>query len=272
MAGRATAGPWGWPLVALALGAALCVHIGFRFAIPEVAEGLGFERSFRDAGDLFEQAGRFAEYADERLRAATLGLRLPDPPQLRGDPHTTRLAYAAGAVDLLVIAAIALFVMRGARGGVLHDLGLDRAPTANLSRPIIAAALALGGLALYGLAVAALEIDLLEPAGAAPATVLRDTPALLLFGFVTVVMAPVAEELLFRGMLLRGLLRLGPVPAIALSGAAFAAWHLSPQAIPLVAVGCILGWLYYTSGSLWQPLVFHMVFNLVAFVQFASGR
>jgi membrane protease YdiL (CAAX protease family) len=272
MPGRAPAGSWGWPVVVLALGAALCVHFGLRFAIPEAAQALGFERSFRDAGDLFEQAGRFGQYADERLRAATLGLRLPDPPQLRGDVNTARLAYAAGALDLAVIGGIALFVMRGARGGPLHDLGLDRPPGAHLSRPIIAAALAVGGLALYGLAVSALEIDMLEPGGAAPATVLRDTPALVLFGVVTVAMAPLAEELLFRGMLMRGLLRLGPLPAIALSGVAFAAWHLSPQALPLVAVGCILGWLYYTSGSLWQPLLFHVVFNLVAFVQFASGR
>jgi membrane protease YdiL (CAAX protease family) len=56
------------------------------------------------------------------------------------------------------------------------------------------------------------------------------------------------------------------------SAVAFAAWHLSPQAIPLIAVGCVLAWLYYVSASLWQAIAFHVIFNLVAFVQFVGMR
>lgn len=252
---------------------AVVVHVGLVLLIPAVAEWLGHGRSFRDAGDLFEQAGAIAEYTADRVAAAAAGLPLPEPPQVRGDINTARLAYLLAAFDLVAFAAIAVAVVRlTSQAGLLSELGLDRNPLREISRPIIAAAAAIVVLAGYGAAVSVLDIEWLKPSDAAPATVLRDTPTMIIFGAVTLAFAPVAEELFFRGLVFRGMLRYGLVPAIAVSSLAFGALHLSPQVLPLIGIGALLAWLYYTSGSLWQPIAFHAIFNLVSFVQFLGSR
>jgi membrane protease YdiL (CAAX protease family) len=251
---------------------ALLVHFGLRFAIPNLADVLGFQRSFRDAGDLWEQAGAIAAYSDERLSAVAGGITPAAPPQVRGDSNTARVAYVAAVVDMVAIALIAALASGWAPRYLARAWGLDRSPIRDVYRPVIAVAVTVAALAGYVALVRLLDFEGLAPSGAAPATVLRDTPALLLFGLVTIVLAPVAEELLFRGLLFGGLLQLGFIPAMAISSVAFAAWHLSPQAIPLIAVGCVLAWLYYVSASLWHAITFHAIFNLVAFVQFAGTR
>jgi membrane protease YdiL (CAAX protease family) len=150
-------------------------------------------------------------------------------------------------------------------------MGLDHSPLHDISGPVIAAALAVAVLAGYAAAVRAAGFDALvvEPA---PRTLLRDDSALALFGMTTVIFAPVAEELLFRGLILRRLLSFGPWPAVVGSAIVFAAWHASPAVVPLLLIGGILGWLYLRSATLWQPITFHVLFNLVSFVQFAGHR
>ena len=153
-----------------------------------------------------------------------------------------------------------------------REMGLDRSPLANISTPVIAAGVTIVAIAGYAALVRALNLDDLLVSDPAPATVLRDSAALTLFGVTTVVLAPVAEELLFRGLLMRKLLSLGAPVAIAGSAIVFAAWHVSPAIIPLVGVGAVLAWLYLRSATLWQPIIFHTIFNLVSFVQFAGHR
>jgi len=81
-----------------------------------------------------------------------------------------------------------------------------------------------------------------------------------------IVVAPVAEELFFRGIV-QSFLRqyLGGRWRPILIGAAFfgAAHYLQPQVVlPLAALGAILGFLYERRGSLVAPIVLHMLFNL----------
>lgn len=84
------------------------------------------------------------------------------------------------------------------------------------------------------------------------------------------VLAPLSEEILFRGLLLRALmLRTSSGWAIFVSAAAFGAAHLlDPGAWPvvpgLIALGVILGVLALRSGSLAQPIAVHAVYNLTA--------
>lgn len=86
----------------------------------------------------------------------------------------------------------------------------------------------------------------------------------------TAVAAPFAEELLFRGLLLRALLR-RTTPGWAVFGSAsmFGAVHLlDPGAWPvvpgLIALGVVLGVLALRTGSLVQPMAVHAVYNLTA--------
>jgi membrane protease YdiL (CAAX protease family) len=89
-------------------------------------------------------------------------------------------------------------------------------------------------------------------------------------GFITVcILAPVIEEILFRGLLLRGLLQNGisPVVSIVLSAVLFGAAHLNPwQFMGAGFLGAIFGFVYYRTRSLWLCVFLHGLNNLIAFV------
>jgi membrane protease YdiL (CAAX protease family) len=81
---------------------------------------------------------------------------------------------------------------------------------------------------------------------------------------VVCVMAPLAEETIFRGFVYGWLRRWSPSAlAIPISGAVFAAVHQELLLmLPLFAVGCVLGLLYQGSKTLWPGAVVHALFNL----------
>jgi len=76
-------------------------------------------------------------------------------------------------------------------------------------------------------------------------------------------MAPLAEEIAFRGYLLSALrTRLPPRAAIAASAVLFASMHLDPVRFPAVLfLGLFLGWLAWRSGSIWPAVAAHAVNN-----------
>jgi membrane protease YdiL (CAAX protease family) len=91
-----------------------------------------------------------------------------------------------------------------------------------------------------------------------------DLWSVLLVGLTAVILAPVLEELLFRGLLLSGLSPfVGPWTAILLTGALFGLAHTSvwPDPIPLTVLGIALGLAMCRTGSLWTPIFFHGFFN-----------
>jgi membrane protease YdiL (CAAX protease family) len=83
-----------------------------------------------------------------------------------------------------------------------------------------------------------------------------------------VVLAPVSEELFFRGFLFSGLrARFSLWPAVIASGLLFGLVH-APSGIttvPLLAVlGGLLAWFYAWNGSLWPCIFIHMLNNGIA--------
>lgn len=86
----------------------------------------------------------------------------------------------------------------------------------------------------------------------------------LLMLLVVGVVAPVAEELFFRGLLFRALeKRWDQWWALGLSSAFFAFTHLQPlQFLPLVAAGAVFGGLVVRTGRLGPAIVAHMAFNI----------
>ena len=91
---------------------------------------------------------------------------------------------------------------------------------------------------------------------------------------VTAIFAPIFEEWLCRGMVLRGLLtKMKPVWAIVISALFFAIIHMNPwQALNAFIIGLIMGYIYYRSGSLWLTMLIHFVNNgfAVIMTQFSS--
>jgi membrane protease YdiL (CAAX protease family) len=78
-----------------------------------------------------------------------------------------------------------------------------------------------------------------------------------------VVLAPIAEELFFRGVVFNAFLReRGPRMAYIGSAAMFAVIHLSVVALlPIFLLGLALAWVYDRTGNLIAPIVMHAVVN-----------
>ena len=87
--------------------------------------------------------------------------------------------------------------------------------------------------------------------------------------FVIGLMAPLAEDLVFRGAILRSLLNWNSRPwvAILISAVLFSAAHMNPAQMPhTLLIGLLLGWMYYRTDSIVPGVVFHWVNNTVAYV------
>lgn len=85
-------------------------------------------------------------------------------------------------------------------------------------------------------------------------------------GFFFVVLAgPLAEELLFRGVILSGLLSHHRARwAIVASAVLFGVVHLNLwQFVPAFGMGLVSGWLFVRTGSLWPCVAFHAAYNAV---------
>jgi len=96
-----------------------------------------------------------------------------------------------------------------------------------------------------------------------------------------VVLQPVVEELLFRGLLLRALLRrVSPTGAVLVSSAAFGAIHLLGTSasleglsavVGLSGLGIVLAVQALRSGALGRPALTHIGFNLLTVVSLLAG-
>lgn len=80
--------------------------------------------------------------------------------------------------------------------------------------------------------------------------------------------APIMEEILCRGIILKGLLKnYEPQKAILISALFFAAIHMNPwQAIPAFFGGLFLGWVFYKTRSVIPGMIIHATINSTAAV------
>ena len=94
------------------------------------------------------------------------------------------------------------------------------------------------------------------------------------FGIISItIMAPLVEELLFRGAIQGYMLRKGmkPLHAILIASAIFGIVHMNPIQIPFAfAIGMIFGWLYYRTGSVVPGIIGHFINNSIACLQMAT--
>lgn len=93
------------------------------------------------------------------------------------------------------------------------------------------------------------------------------TPAIFLIALIGIAITPaIFEELIFRGILQKGLLRSAkPRTAIILSSLMFMLMHLSVEAMIFTFVcGLLLGYMAYKSGSIVPSMAFHFINNSIA--------
>jgi uncharacterized protein len=88
-----------------------------------------------------------------------------------------------------------------------------------------------------------------------------DSPVWLFI--VGIIVAPIVEELFFRGFLFQGFRqRYGWVGAMLLSSVIFAAAHLDlASLIPTFILGGVLAYVYHRSNSVWPGIILHFLVN-----------
>jgi len=105
-----------------------------------------------------------------------------------------------------------------------------------------------------------------------PAKMLADKAddpfGVVLLVVIVVIGAPIAEELFFRGLVLRAVERhLGIPAAIAISAVAFGITHFEGLQTPaLIGFGLVLGYLVHRTGRLGTSIIAHMAFNAVSII------
>jgi membrane protease YdiL (CAAX protease family) len=99
----------------------------------------------------------------------------------------------------------------------------------------------------------------------------RTAAGIVLFVILAVVMAPLFEEVFFRGFLFRGFSSSwGWVTGACVSAAVFGLAHLQLDVfVPLFALGLALAWVYKRTGSLWTSIAFHALFNALSVLAWA---
>jgi membrane protease YdiL (CAAX protease family) len=174
--------------------------------------------------------------------------------------------YLGLMVCPLLILALMLRQQAPPEGGWLqfrwHPVGL------NLGRALKGFLIVLPLVSLVGW----LQSQLLgDPGGSNPLLELvlesDSLPTLLCFGLTAVVLAPLFEETIFRGVLLPVLGReLGVVWGVVVSSLVFGLAHLSLGELPpLFVLGLGLGWLRWSSGRLGASVLMHALWNGITF-------
>lgn len=87
------------------------------------------------------------------------------------------------------------------------------------------------------------------------------------FFIVGAIMAPIVEEIFFRGFLFQGFRqKYGWTAALLLSSALFAIAHMDLVALlPTFILGLVLAYVYHRSNSVWPGIILHFLVNAFAF-------
>lgn len=182
-----------------------------------------------------------------------------------GEPTLTPLTLIALMLltALIPLGAVWLVVVRR-RGVSWRDLGLRPASPAALVGGAVLGALTVPLAGAINLLVDRVTPETFEnPQITALAPTTLSAVTMIGMFVIAAVVAPLVEEVVFRGVLYGWMRRsLRPAIAAVLSGVIFASVHGVPQLVPALAVqGIILALVYERTGSLWPSVVLHGVFN-----------
>lgn len=195
-------------------------------------------------------------------------------------------AQDSGGGDVLTLTVILLMVQTAIVLGMVHalvirkyglswaDLGLRPVSRRWCVRAALAAILMMPVVALVNSLVPTVTNEPFQnPQIYALAPMGFSWTGLIIMIVMAGVVAPLAEEIAFRGLLYPWLRdRWGVPAAAAASGLCFAALHGVVILIPaLTVIGIVLAVLYQRSGSLWTAVIAHGVFNTVMILGLYAG-
>jgi len=129
------------------------------------------------------------------------------------------------------------------------------------------------GWGLMTLSVALMKKFGIEPSLQLALQALRNSGSMsdfIALGIATIILAPIAEETLFRGVLYPAIKQYGfPRAALWGTSALFALIHFNVAIfLPLLLLALLLVWLYEKTDNLLAPIAAHATFNAVNFAMF----
>ena len=152
------------------------------------------------------------------------------------------------------------------RGGRWALLGFRRVkPISTTLIVVFGVAIAQSAVFGYTLLVEQLGIDFLVPDQMPPEW--ADNPiSFAIIAISAVIVAPLVEEIFFRGFIYQALRRtMAILPAALLTSVVFGIAHIDPAIIiPIAVVGMILLGIYRWTGNLWSSIITHAGYNAVA--------
>lgn len=227
----------------------------------------------------------FAVFFVWLLTEWTFGLLAAQVAPRLGESDSSFLINAVGALGSLAVAGLVLAVARVSFARGLKGFGLR---VGTIPRDLAHAFLTL--LGVWPLVMAAMSLTVLimkawnenfeVPQHEALQVITQSSsmPVQVLMVVVAVGVAPVIEEMLFRGlfqtMIRSHLVR--PWPAIGIASVLFAFIHQNAEHWPALFVLALgLGYCYEKSGSLLRPIFMHAMFNgvsIIAALAESAGR
>lgn len=182
---------------------------------------------------------------------------------------TTIVVGVGLAVSYLVVILVAWAGSRASGVSFGDGVGLRRvsAWTAVWAGLLIAVGVRLF-TGVYGIVLNALGVDV-STQTADPTKLLPGGPLGVAFTvLLVVVLAPIAEEIVFRGVLLPVISdRWGVFWGVTLSSLVFTVMHLVPYTMPpIMLLAVALSWLFFRTRSLWPAIVAHAAFNGIGLI------
>jgi uncharacterized protein len=239
---------------------------------PELPEGVDptprWPAWYAPVGFVGGFAATLVVFALVALPLGALGVDLED--------DSSALTVVGTIVQALILAGTAVWLAsRVARPRAWH-FGLRRAPL----WPTVGWAV-LGMVSFYAFAIAySVAVQppqdsqtVVEELGAGESTL-----ALVVAGFVVIVVAPFAEEFFFRGFFYRALRsRMRIAWAALLDGLLFGVIHYTgPETLEilpiLVVLGIVFCLVYERTGTLYAPIALHAVNNTIAYASSVEGE
>lgn len=190
----------------------------------------------------------------------------------RGDTATLMLTGAAFHAGMLLGVIAFIFTRRKAAGPAPAVIPVRLLPasfaTFAIALPLITAASLLWQALLDALGMPAEPQDLIALFAEA-----KSVPLLVMMIGVATLMAPVTEELVFRGGFFRyARFRLPRWLALTLPACLFAALHINLASfVPLALLGVIFSLAYERTGRIAVPIIAHGLFNLNTIILILAG-
>ncbi len=201
---------------------------------------------------------------------AMVAVLIADGTDLGDDDIATALLLGASLLaEVFLLLAVALFTVGKYRVS-WATLGLRMPRRGGWWLPLALLGGALVVVWAYFAVLAALGV---EPAGNIPEEAFDSVPLVVLVGVLSLGLAPVMEEMFFRGFLFGGLRgRWGVFWAALGTGFLFSLAHIDPLLfIPFTAVGMLFALGYVYSSSLLASMIAHLLFNGLSFGLAVSG-